>query len=204
MRLVRFSQYHGYLMTSRSAAEAFVAKLADLFARLGGLHYGEDVSQLEHALQTAHHARLDGAPPALVVAALLHDVGHMLQKAGENAADLGIDTRHEHIGAGYLARAFGPEVTGPIRLHVAAKRYRVAVEPGYLEGLSKASLQSLTLQGGPMSEAELEAFLDEPSAQAALRLRGYDEAGKAPDTEVAGFEAYRDLLEDQILRAAKT
>ena len=195
-------------MTSRPAADAlaadtFVAELADLFARLGGLHYGEDVSQLEHALQTAHHARLDGAPPALVVAALLHDVGHMLQKAGENAAELGIDTRHEHISAGYLARAFGPEVTEPIRLHVAAKRYRVAVEPRYLEGLSKASLQSLALQGGPMSEGEIQAFLAQPAAQAALRLRGYDEAGKAPDADVAGFETYGDLLRDQIDRADK-
>lgn len=190
-------------MIYRPAADAFVTELADLFARLGDLHYGEDVSQLEHALQTAHHAKADDAPPALIVAALLHDVGHMMQRAGENAADLGIDTRHEHISAGYLARAFGPEVTEPIRLHVAAKRYRVAVEPTYLERLSKASLQSLALQGGPMSEAEIETFLAEPAAQAALRLRGYDEAGKAPDAEVAGFETYRDLLRDQIGHADK-
>lgn len=188
-------------MTSRPTADAFVAALADLFAELGGLRYGEGVSQLEHALQTAHHAKADGAPPALIAAALLHDVGHMMQKAGENAADLGIDTRHEHISAGYLARAFGPEVTEPIRLHVAAKRYRVAIDPAYRERLSQASLQSLALQGGPMSEDEIEAFLADPAAQAALRLRGYDEAGKAPDAEVAGFETYRDLLRDQIKRA---
>lgn len=190
-------------MTSLSTADAFVAELTDLFARLGGLHYGEDVSQLEHALQTAHHAKLDGAPPALVVAALLHDVGHLMQKVGEDAADHGIDTRHEHISAGYLARAFGPEVTEPIRLHVAAKRYRVAIDPAYLARLSKASLQSLVLQGGPMSESEVEAFLAEPAAEAALRLRGYDEAGKAPDADVAGFESYHDLLREQIERPAR-
>lgn len=188
-------------MTSRPAASAFVAELADLYARLGSLHYGEDVSQLEHALQTAHHARIDGAPTELVVAALLHDVGHMMQKAGENAADLGIDTRHEHVGAGYLARAFGAQVTEPIRLHVAAKRYRVTVDPAYLHGLSQASLQSLALQGGPMSEREIEAFLANPAAQAALRLRGYDEAGKIPDADVADFEAYQELLRDLIERA---
>ncbi len=188
-------------MTTRPAADAFVAELADLFARLGGLRYGEDVSQLEHALQTAHHAKVDNAPPAMIVAALLHDVGHLMQRAGEHAADLGIDTRHEHISAGYLARAFGPAVTEPIRLHVAAKRYRVAVDPAYFARLSKASLQSLALQGGPMREAEIEAFLAEPAAQAALRLRGYDEAGKAQDAEVAGFEAYHDHLRDQIDRA---
>lgn len=190
-------------MTSRSAADAFVAELADLFAQLGGLRYGEDVSQLEHALQTAHHAKVDDAPPALVAAALLHDVGHMMQKAGEDAADRGIDTRHEHISAGYLARAFGPEVTEPIRLHVAAKRYRVAIDPVYHERLSKASLQSLALQGGPMSEDEIKTFLANPAAQAALRLRGYDEAGKAPEAEVAGFETYDDLLRDLIVSANK-
>lgn len=190
-------------MPSRSA-DAFVTELADLFTRLGGLHYGEDVSQLEHALQTAHHAKIDGAPPELVAAALLHDIGHLLQKTGENAADLGIDTHHERISAGYLARAFGPEVTEPVRLHVAAKRYRVAVEPGYLASLSAASLQSLALQGGPMDEREIAAFLAEPAAQAALRLRGYDEAGKAPDIEVTGFDSYRELLLEQIDRAART
>ena len=190
-------------MTSRPAADAFVAELTDLFVQLGNLHYGEGVSQLEHAVQTAHHAKQDDAPPELVAAALLHDVGHMMQKAGEDAADRGIDTRHEHISAGYLARAFGPEVTEPIRLHVAAKRYRVAIDAAYLERLSEASLQSLALQGGPMSASEIEAFLAEPGAHAALRLRGYDEAGKAPEAEVAGFETYHALLLDLIARTGK-
>jgi phosphonate degradation associated HDIG domain protein len=188
------------MMTTSSPADAFVTELFDLFAQLGGLHYGEDVTQLEHALQTAHHARVDGAPPALVAAALLHDVGHMIQKVGEDAADRGVDTRHEHISAGYLARAFGPEVSEPVRLHVAAKRYLVTTRPGYLASLSKASLQSLALQGGPMSEAEIETFLAQPAAEAALRLRGYDELGKAPDIEVAGFESYRNLLLELINR----
>lgn len=190
-------------MTARPTADAFVAELTTLFNRLGDLRYGEDVSQLDHAVQTAHHAKLDGAPPALIAAALLHDVGHMMQKAGEDAADHGVDTRHEQISAGYLARAFGPEVTEPIRLHVAAKRYRVAVDPAYLEHLSKASLQSLALQGGPMNSAEIAAFLAEPAAQDALRLRGYDEAGKAPEAEVSSFESYQDLLRGLIARAAE-
>lgn len=190
-------------MTSRPAADAFLAELTDLFTRLGALRYGEDVTQMEHAVQTAHHAKLDGASPELVAAALLHDVGHMMQKAGEDAADKGIDTRHEHISAGYLARAFSAEVTEPIRLHVAAKRYRVAIDPAYLERLSRASLQSLALQGGPMSPAEVETFLADPAAQDALRLRGYDEAGKAPEAEVADFESYHPLLRELIARAGK-
>lgn len=187
-------------MTSPVDADAFVSELSDLFARLGGLHYGEDVTQLEHAVQTAHHAQADGAPPALVAAALLHDVGHMMQKAGEDAADRGIDTRHELIGAGYLARGFGPEVTEPIRLHVAAKRYLVTTRPDYLQGLSKASLLSLALQGGAMSLEEVDTFLADPAAEGALRLRGYDEMGKAQGIEVANFESYRELLRDLIDR----
>jgi predicted HD phosphohydrolase len=167
-------------MTSPVDADAFFTELSDLFSRLGALHYGEDVSQLEHALQTAHHARVDGAPPALVAAALLHDVGHMMQKAGEDAADRGIDTRHEHISAGYLSRAFGPEVTEPVRLHVAAKRCLAATAPGYVDRLSAAS-----------------------AAEAALRLRRYDELGKAQGVEVDGFEAYRELLCDLINRRAE-
>lgn len=185
-------------MTASYAAVAFVTELSDLFLRVGGLRYGEDVSQMEHALQTAHHAVRDEAAPPLIAAALLHDVGHLMQKAGEDAADHGIDTRHEHISAGYLARAFGPEVTDPIRLHVAAKRYLVTTRPGYLQSLSKASLQSLSLQGGTMSPAEVAAFLAEPAADAALQLRAYDEMGKAQGIEVAGFATYRDLLYDLI------
>ncbi|GAA0763791.1 HD domain-containing protein [Actinomadura yumaensis] len=195
--------YDGNLMTSPVDADAFVSELSDLFARLGRLHYGEDVTQLEHAVQTAHHAQADGAPPALVAAALLHDVGHMMQKAGEDAADRGIDTRHEQISAGYLARAFGPEVTEPVRLHVAAKRCLAATAPGYVDRLSAASLQSLALQGGPMSPAEVEEFMALPAAEAALRLRRYDELGKAQGVEVAGFEAYRQLLCDLINRRAE-
>lgn len=185
-------------MTSPITAETFVSGLFELFDRLGGLHYGEDVTQLEHALQTAHHAKADGAPPALVAAALLHDVGHMMQKAGEDAADRGIDDRHEDIGAGYLARAFGPEVIEPIALHVAAKRYLAAREPGYLESLSRASLQSLALQGGPMAEVEAAAFLAHPWAQAAIRLRRYDELGKVQGVEMAGIETYAALLRELI------
>ena len=190
-------------MTSSSPADAFLAEITALFARLGALHYGEDVTQMEHALQTAHHAKLDGAAPALVAAALLHDVGHLMQKIGEDAADRGIDTRHEQIGAGYLARAFAAEVTEPIRLHVAAKRYRVAVDPDYAARLSQASRQSLALQGGPMNPDEIKVFLADPHAGAARKLRGYDEAGKDLEAEVAGFETYADLLRGLIAEAGK-
>ena len=181
-------------MTPTSFAERFVDRLYALFAERGQGHYGEGVNQLDHALQTAHHARVDGASPALITAALLHDVGHLLQRLGEDAADRGLDDEHEKISAGYLAKAFGPAVTEPVRWHVDAKRYLAAFEPGYIELLSPASLQSLALQGGPMTAAEAETFLQRPAAADALRLRRYDEMGKVIGMEIDGLEAYRPIL----------
>lgn len=181
-------------MTRLQSSESFVYSIFALFDQLGGTHYGEAVTQLEHALQCAHHARAAGDPDALVVAALLHDIGHLLQKQGEDAADRGVDAFHERIGAAWLAQGFGPQVTEPVRLHVEAKRYLATREPGYLESLSSASSQSLDLQGGPMSEPEADAFGASPGFEAAVRLRRYDELGKVEGATIASLADYRDLL----------
>ncbi len=173
---------------------AFIDQILELYAARGGEHYGEDVSQSEHAEQCAHHARVDGADDELIVAALLHDIGHLLQKQGIDAADRGIDTRHERIGAGFLARGFSAAVSEPVALHVPAKRYLAATVPGYIDRLSTASLQSLALQGGPMDAAECEAFREHPYHEAALRLRGYDEMGKAVGATPPPVASYASLL----------
>ncbi len=172
----------------------FVEHILDIYTARGAEHYGEDVSQSEHAEQCAHYAQADGAGDALVVAALLHDIGHLLQKQGSDAADRGIDTRHERIGAGFLARGFPAEVTEPIALHVQAKRYLATIDPAYIGRLSAASLQSLALQGGPLSEAECDAFRAHPHHEAALRLRRYDEMGKVVGAQPAPFASYAPLL----------
>ncbi|ESQ84078.1 hypothetical protein AEAC466_10050 [Asticcacaulis sp. AC466] len=171
-----------------------VADILTLYATRGDDHYGEHVSQREHAEQCAWHAQADGADEALVVAALLHDIGHLLHKFGEDAADRGIDTRHERIGSGYLARILPPAVTRPIALHVAAKRYLATANPEYLEGLSDASLQSFILQGGMMSEAEMAAFQADPDHDAAMKLRAYDELGKVVGVEMPGFATYEPMI----------
>ena len=129
------------------------ATIEGLFATRGrALYFGEAVSEAEHALQSAALARADGAGDTLVVAALLHDVGHLLHGLGEDLAERGLDGRHEEVGHAWLSDYFGPAVAEPVRLHVAAKRYLCAVEPAYLTGLSPASRQSLGLQGGPFAD----------------------------------------------------
>ncbi len=171
-----------------------VDHMLHLYAARGDDRYGEDVSQREHAEQCAWHARMDGADDALIVAALLHDIGHLLHRFGEDAADRGIDTRHERIGAGWLARVLPPAVTEPIALHVAAKRYLATVEPQYLKGLSPASLQSFVLQGGVMDDDEMAGFLAHPSHAAALKLRRYDELGKVTGVDMPAVASYEPMI----------
>ncbi|MFC4257228.1 phosphohydrolase [Altererythrobacter xixiisoli] len=163
--------------------------------KFGHLTYGEDVSQLEHVLQCGYLALEDDAPPSLVAAALLHDIGQFIDDAGNAAEKLGIDARHEVVGADYLGRCFPPSVTEPIRLHVDAKRYLCAVEPGYEQALSGASALSLRLQGGAMNAEEIERFRQGPHFDAAVRLRRYDDGGKKPETAVPDLESYRPMLQ---------
>jgi phosphonate degradation associated HDIG domain protein len=163
------------------------------FTRRGGETYGEGVSQLEHALQCALCAERDGATPALIAATLLHDVGHLIHDLPQDIADQGIDAQHESLGSAWLSRHFGPAVTEPVRLHVAAKRYLATSEPGYFDLLSPASVQSLRLQGGLMSAEERARFAAEPFSEDAIKLRRWDDEGKivgARTPDLAYFERH--------------
>jgi len=150
---------------------------------------------LEHSLQAAWFVSRKNGDDQIIAAALLHDVGHLLHQAGEDAADRGIDTRHEEIGVEALGRHLPATVLDPIRLHVSAKRYLCFAEPHYFRSLSKASVESLALQGGPMSAREAEAFLALPHAQAAITLRHADDAAKVRGLAVPALETYRPLVE---------
>ena len=151
------------------------------FARRGHETYGEGISQLDHALQCAAFAERDGADAALVTATLLHDIGHLLHDLPADVADSGVDTQHEASGSAWLSRHFGPAVTEPVRMHVAAKRYLATMEPGYFDRLSDASKLSLRLQGGPMTATQADTFAAEPFFADAIRLRRWDEEGKIID-----------------------
>ena len=154
--------------------------IADLFATDGAQEYlGEPVTQASHMLQAAALAQQCGAPPALVAAALLHDVGHFTSAVSGHDLMRGTDNRHGDAGAKWLAQWFGEEVTEPVRLHVAAKRYLCAVEPGYLATLSPASVYTLGVQGGPMNAAERAGFEANPRP---ARRSGYDGGTTRPRT----------------------
>jgi phosphonate degradation associated HDIG domain protein len=173
-----------------------VDDIMSLFASRGAAAYhGEAVSQTEHALQAAELAVREGASDQLVAAALLHDVGHLLDGQDEELAGRGTDGRHEEAGCQWLSTRFGPEITEPIRLHVAAKRYLCALDRDYLAGLSAASRSSLSLQGGPMNADECARFENNPYFREAVRLRRWDDTAKVPGLRVPGLDHYRNRLE---------
>ena len=162
--------------------------------RGAGAYFGESVSTLEHSLQAAHFAQESNASDALVVAALLHDIGHLIDAAPADFADWQSDARHEVSGGNWLAQRFGPEVSEPVRLHVPAKRYLCATDPGFLGQLSPASMRTLQLQGGPMSAAEIAAFRLEPFHRDAIQLRRCDDRGKVAGLKTRDFAHYRGLI----------
>ena len=172
-------------------SDALRRELLEIFVGRATRRYGlSAINQLQHALQAAALAEADNAPPATVLASLLHDVGHRVHDLGEDPAARGVDDVHEELGATWLAERFGPEVSEPVRLHVTAKRYLCTVEPDYFSKLTPDSVRSLKLQGGPMSPDEVAAFRADPFHAEAVRLRRYDEGAKDPRAQTPDFDHY--------------
>ncbi|UDF05438.1 HD domain-containing protein [Asticcacaulis sp. AND118] len=173
--------------------DALSQEICSIYLRDGHHAYGlYHLNQLQHALQSAQRAEAQGLSPALIMAALLHDVGHMVHDLGNAPAEDGIDDRHEELGAVWAAERFPAAVSEPIRLHVAAKRYLCAVEDGYMATLGKDSVISLKLQGGPMPADEQTAFLATPYAADAVALRRIDEQAKDPKAVTPTVQAFLD------------
>lgn len=188
-------------MTDRARAGS-VDEVVALFEAHGRDSYDETVSQLDHALQCAALARRDGAPDALVVAALVHDVGHLLVLADGGGFRPGLDDAHERRGAAWLAELFPVSVTAAVAAHVEAKRFLAAVEADYHASLSEGSRRSLVLQGGPMSDDDAVAFAARPAAADAVALRRWDDQGKVDGLEVAPLAAHRAIL-DAVARTTR-
>jgi predicted HD phosphohydrolase len=174
--------------------------ILELFARRGAEEYmGEKVSMAQHMEQSAACAADDGASDDLIIASLLHDIGHFVGDFPVDALENGIDNRHEEAGAGFLEAFYPASVTEPIRLHVAAKKYLCAVDRKYLDCLSAASVNSLQVQGGPMNQAEIANFESNSHYPAAVQLRRYDDDGKVAGLDIRPVESYRDKLESLLV-----
>jgi phosphonate degradation associated HDIG domain protein len=177
-------------------------EIENLFKLHGhSLYGGEAVTQLEHALQAAMLAENEGAAPALIAAALLHDIGHLLHNLPDNAPDTGIDDVHEQLAYNWLCNHFGNEVTEPIRMHVDAKRYLCAVEPEYWNSLSDVSQQSLELQGGTFTSEHSRAFEQNLYFEDGVRLRRWDDRAKVVGLQTPGLEHFLVYVR-QVHRAA--
>ena len=172
-----------------------VRAIEGLFASEGAKENpGEPVSQASHPLQAALLTQRDHAEEALIAGARLHDVGHFAGTLTGHDLMRGTDNRHSETGAAWLSQWFGAEVTEPVRLHVAAKRYLCATEPGYAAALSPASVYTLSVQGGPMHGAELADFAENPYAAQAVRVRRWDDLAKDPEARVPGLDHFTGLL----------
>jgi len=174
--------------------------LAIYESRGASAYYGEPVSMTEHGLQAAHFAQAERAPPELVVAALLHDIGHLLEPVPDDIADWKVDARHEEVGSRWLAARFHAGVAAAVRLHVPAKRYLCATDGRYFAKLSEASVATLILQGGPMSAPETAHFEGERFYREAVRLRHWDDQGKVAGLSTPEFEHYRAMIDGLAIR----
>ncbi len=172
-----------------------VDEVLALFDRFGGSAYDEAVTMTEHSVQTAVCAQEAGASDSLVVAALLHDLGHLLLARGRGHEDfLQPDWDHDRVAADWLRPRFGDAVAGPVGLHVDAKRYLCAREPDYADALSPASVASLAVQGGPFDDDAAAAFESSPHAEAAIALRRWDDDGKVAGRAIPDLVDFVPLL----------
>lgn len=184
-------------MSDISAAQnRVVVEVLDLFDRFGSSNYDEGVTLTDHSLQTAALARAEGASDVLVLASLLHDVGHFLQAQDRgNENYLADDWAHDTVAAEWLRPRFGDEVADAVGHHVSAKRWLCASEPSYFDSLSAASVASLAAQGGPFTESEAIDWREQPGAEAAIRLRRWDDDGKVAGLNIAPLSDYTELLQ---------
>jgi len=174
-------------------------EILHLFESNGGSMYGgEAVTQLEHALQCAEQARQHHASSELITASLLHDIGHLLHDLPDDASDNGIDDMHELLGERYLTKHFKSAAVEPVKLHVQAKRYLCATEPGYFDQLSTPSKISLEFQGGVMDRDEVNLFEKNEFYKEAIALRKWDDLAKDPNLVSPSIDTFTIAIESSL------
>ncbi len=161
-----------------------------LFAARGAERYDEAVTQLEHALQCAALARRERADDEVVMAALLHDVGHLVTRTPDRP-----DEHHGHEGAELLRPWVPARVAWLVEHHVVAKRYLCSVNPSYTDRLSPASVRSLAAQGAVLDVEQRLALETQPWFGDAVRIRRWDDDAKVVDAVTPPLVVYRPLIE---------
>mgnify|MGYP001448464317 FL=1 len=173
--------------------------IGSIFEKRGDEEYlGEPVTMGQHMLQGATMAEQSREPDEIIIGTLLHDIGHFTSEFGTFSMEDTEDRYHEDAGAAVLEQFFPKIITDCCRHHVAAKRYLCATDPEYFQKLSTASIHSLNLQGGPMSEAELKDFEKNPNLKKILKVRLYDDAGKIPDMITPSFWHFAPLVQKMV------
>ena len=173
--------------------------IGSIFEKRGDEEYlGEPVTMGQHMLQGATMAEQSREPDEIIIGTLLHDIGHFTSEFGTFSMEDTEDRYHEDAGAAVLEQFFPKVITDCCRHHVAAKRYLCATDPEYFQKLSTASIHSLNLQGGPMSEAELKDFEKNPNLKKILKVRLYDDAGKIPDMVTPSFWHFAPLVQKMV------
>jgi phosphonate degradation associated HDIG domain protein len=177
-----------------------ISQIIKILSTEGHQQYGgEEVTQLEHALQCATLAEMANASKKLIAACLLHDLGHLIHNLGENYVKKSVDDCHEYRVLGILCPIFPAAVTEPIRLHVEAKRYLCQVSPNYYNSLSPTSQMSLNLQGGIFSSVAAEHFIKQPYAEDGVQLRRWDDQAKIPHLLTPDLFHFIPILKQVIL-----
>ena len=178
-------------------AEKTTNEIMDLYKGYGGNEYaGEKVTQLEHMVQAAQLAEEQGYDEEVILAAFLHDIGHISEAArGENEMDgFGIKD-HEELGAEFLReKGFSKKVARLVESHVEAKRYLTIKDPAYYAQLSEASKRTLEFQGGPMTEEEAAAFEQYPLFTLIIQMRKWDEEAKIEHKPLPDLQHYREMI----------
>lgn len=184
------------MSTAPLTRDTIVAFLGDIFERCGDAEYlGEPVTMAQHMLQGATLAAEQGLPEDIIVATLLHDIGHFTSEFGTFSMEDTEDRFHEEAGAQVLAAFFPSVVTDCVRYHVAAKRYLCATDPAYFERLSEASIHSLNLQGGPMCAEDIAGFEQNPNLAKIIQVRLLDDAGKHPTMQTPDYWHFAPMVQ---------
>ena len=180
--------------------KTIIQEIFQLFEKYGREQYGEDITQEEHALQSALLAEKEGFDNEVIIAALLHDIGHLFSEISseEKMGDLGIMS-HEKVGADYLRnKGFSEKIALLVEGHVEAKRYLTFKYPEYYFQLSEASKKTLKYQGGVMNEEEAKIFENHPLFKLNLKMREWDDMAKIEDLKLPEINDYKSLIENHL------